>query len=130
MTVRRPQPAVLANQLRALAKLIDDNGTRVRTMAAILAARGWPLVGDKTYGHKPRTELLADVASTMGRQALHAATLSFEHPARYVGLSYFRPGCPQENGAGKCASRSTHRTRGDGRWSVGNSLSQRVSRDV
>jgi 23S rRNA pseudouridine1911/1915/1917 synthase len=55
------------------------------------ADHGWPLVGDQTYGHKPRTELLADVATQLGRQALHAATLAFDHPATGAQLSFEAP---------------------------------------
>ena len=33
------------------------------------------------YGHKPRDERLAEVARALGRQALHAHTLAFAHPA-------------------------------------------------
>jgi len=49
---------------------------------------GWPLVGDQTYGHKPRSELLAEVARDLGRQALHASTLSFDHPVTGARLSF------------------------------------------
>jgi len=49
---------------------------------------GWPLVGDQTYGHKPRDERLAQVAKDLGRQALHAATLSFEHPVTGARLAF------------------------------------------
>ncbi|HUS33693.1 MAG TPA: RluA family pseudouridine synthase [Kofleriaceae bacterium] len=42
---------------------------------------GWALIGDQVYGHKPRDERTADVATKLGRQALHAATLAFAHPA-------------------------------------------------
>lgn len=52
---------------------------------------GWALVGDPVYGHKPRTETLAEVATTLARQALHAATLSFEHPATGERLSFEAP---------------------------------------
>jgi 23S rRNA pseudouridine1911/1915/1917 synthase len=55
------------------------------------ADHGWPLVGDQTYGHKPRTDALAEVAKQLGRQALHAATLSFEHPATGARLSFEAP---------------------------------------
>ncbi len=55
------------------------------------ADHGWPLVGDHTYGHKARTELLADVAKKLGRQALHAATLAFDHPATGARLSFEAP---------------------------------------
>jgi 23S rRNA pseudouridine1911/1915/1917 synthase len=55
------------------------------------ADHGWPLVGDQTYGHKPRTELLAAVATDLGRQALHAATLAFDHPVTGARLSFEAP---------------------------------------
>jgi 23S rRNA pseudouridine1911/1915/1917 synthase len=55
------------------------------------ADHGWPLVGDATYGHKPRSERLADVARTLGRQALHAATLAFDHPATGARLAFEAP---------------------------------------
>lgn len=55
------------------------------------ADHGWPLVGDQTYGHKPRTELLAEVARALGRQALHAATLAFDHPVTGARLSFEAP---------------------------------------
>ncbi len=41
---------------------------------------GWALVGDPVYGHKPRDERLAAVATVLDRQALHAAVLAFDHP--------------------------------------------------
>jgi 23S rRNA pseudouridine1911/1915/1917 synthase len=55
------------------------------------ADHGWPLVGDPTYGHKPRTEVLAQVARELGRQALHAATLAFDHPVSGARLSFAAP---------------------------------------
>lgn len=53
--------------------------------------QGWPLVGDQVYGHKPRDERLAEVASALGRQALHAATLSFDHPVTGLRMSFESP---------------------------------------
>lgn len=55
------------------------------------ADHGWPLLGDPTYGHKPRSELLAEVAKQLGRQALHAATLAFDHPVTGARLSFEAP---------------------------------------
>ncbi len=55
------------------------------------ADHGWPLVGDATYGHKPRPEVLAQVARALGRQALHAATLAFDHPVSGARLSFEAP---------------------------------------
>jgi 23S rRNA pseudouridine1911/1915/1917 synthase len=55
------------------------------------ADHGWTLVGDPVYGHKPRSELLADVARQLGRQALHAATLAFDHPVSGERLAFEAP---------------------------------------
>jgi 23S rRNA pseudouridine1911/1915/1917 synthase len=57
---------------------------RTHQLRVHLAAQGWPLVGDKTYG-KPARRRIADVAvdrhaRTFGRQALHAWRLQFAHP--------------------------------------------------
>ena len=55
------------------------------------ADHGWPLVGDQTYGHKPRDARLAEVARALGRQALHAATLAFDHPVTGAHLAFEAP---------------------------------------
>jgi 23S rRNA pseudouridine1911/1915/1917 synthase len=55
------------------------------------ADHGWALVGDPVYGHKPRDARLAEVARTLGRQALHAATLAFEHPVTGARLAFEAP---------------------------------------
>jgi len=52
---------------------------------------GWALVGDTVYGHKPRTDTLAAVAAQLARQALHASTLAFDHPASGERLSFESP---------------------------------------
>ena len=44
---------------------------RTHQIRVHLAARGWPIVGDRTYG-------VAD--PRLGRQALHASSLTFVHP--------------------------------------------------
>lgn len=41
---------------------------------------GFPLLGDPLYGRRHRGSGLADIASRLGRQALHAAVLGFVHP--------------------------------------------------
>ncbi|HEY4057647.1 MAG TPA: RluA family pseudouridine synthase [Kofleriaceae bacterium] len=52
---------------------------------------GWPLLGDPVYGHKPSTERIAAAAAALGRQALHASTLSFEHPVTDERLAFTSP---------------------------------------
>ena len=55
------------------------------------ADHGWSLVGDPVYGHKPRDARLAEVARALGRQALHAATLAFDHPVTGARLRFEAP---------------------------------------
>jgi 23S rRNA pseudouridine1911/1915/1917 synthase len=74
----------------ALVRLRLETG-RTHQIRVHAADHGWPLVGDATYGHKPRSEVLADVARTLGRQALHAATLAFDHPVSSARLSFEAP---------------------------------------
>jgi 23S rRNA pseudouridine1911/1915/1917 synthase len=45
------------------------------------AALGCPLLGDAVYGKPPRDPALKEIARALGRQALHARRLGFEHPA-------------------------------------------------
>ena len=57
---------------------------RTHQIRVHLAARGWPLVGDPTYG-EPRWSQIVDPAlaaalSAFGRQALHAWRVAFTHP--------------------------------------------------
>jgi len=58
---------------------------RMHQIRVHLAARGWPLVGDPTYGTPGWTRIanpsLAAALRTFPRQALHAWRLAFRHPA-------------------------------------------------
>jgi 23S rRNA pseudouridine1911/1915/1917 synthase len=46
-----------------------------------LAERGGtPLLGDPLYGKRPGDDALRAIASRLGRQALHATVLGFQHP--------------------------------------------------
>ncbi len=53
------------------------------------ADHGWPLLGDPLYGKPPRP--LATLASTLGRQALHAAVLELDHPITGARLRFESP---------------------------------------
>jgi 23S rRNA pseudouridine1911/1915/1917 synthase len=53
------------------------------------ADQGWPLLGDPLYGRTPRP--LAAVAQALGRQALHAAVLEFDHPVTGERLRFESP---------------------------------------
>jgi 23S rRNA pseudouridine1911/1915/1917 synthase len=50
------------------------------------ADHGWPLLGDPVYGRTPRP--LAELARRLGRQALHAALLAFDHPVTGAPLRF------------------------------------------
>ena len=44
------------------------------------ADSGFPVVGDRTYGPRPRDPRVRAVATELGRQALHAERLELDHP--------------------------------------------------
>ena len=68
---------------------------RAHQIRAHLQARGWPLVGDPTYG-EPRWTRIADpalaaVLRAFPRQALHAWRLAFVHPVTHKRIAIEAP---------------------------------------
>jgi 23S rRNA pseudouridine1911/1915/1917 synthase len=67
---------------------------RTHQIRVHMAHIGHPLIGDATYGagFKTKTSLLSerarDAVTALGRQALHAATLGFEHPVTREELMF------------------------------------------
>ena len=61
---------------------------RTHQVRVHLAALGCALLGDKTYGRAPRDPALRPIAEELGRQALHARTLGFVHPATGKAMSF------------------------------------------
>ena len=55
------------------------------------ADHGWPLLGDPVYGYRPRDARVAAAARALGRQALHAAVLAFDHPVSGERLAFSSP---------------------------------------
>jgi 23S rRNA pseudouridine1911/1915/1917 synthase len=53
-----------------------------------LASLGCPILGDATYGRSPRDLALRELGRQLGRQALHARTLGFFHPASGAWLEF------------------------------------------
>ncbi|CAN5871156.1 RluA family pseudouridine synthase [soil metagenome] len=71
----------------ALVRLRLETG-RTHQIRVHAADHGWPLLGDQVYGIRQRDERLAAAADALGRQALHAAVLAFDHPVTGVRLSF------------------------------------------
>ncbi|HVU51052.1 MAG TPA: RluA family pseudouridine synthase [Polyangia bacterium] len=61
---------------------------RTHQVRVHMAALGCPLLGDRTYGRTPREPALRSIAEALGRQALHARTLGFVHPATKEPMSF------------------------------------------
>jgi len=74
----------------ALLRLRLETG-RTHQIRVHAADHGWPLLGDPVYGHRPRDERIAAAADTLGRQALHAATLAFDHPVTGERMAFSAP---------------------------------------
>jgi 23S rRNA pseudouridine1911/1915/1917 synthase len=68
---------------RGLASVLEcrlETG-RTHQIRVHLSARGYPVVGDQTYGRTPRrSSAKRRTALAFARQALHAASLGFDHP--------------------------------------------------
>ena len=61
---------------------------RTHQVRVHMAALGCALLADRTYGKPPRDPGLRAIAEELGRQALHARTLGFVHPATGKTLSF------------------------------------------
>jgi 23S rRNA pseudouridine1911/1915/1917 synthase len=80
----------------ALAQLVRcrlETG-RTHQIRVHLADAGHPILGDATYGRRPALPALAELAAALGRQALHAAVLGFDHPATGQRLEFETPPPP------------------------------------
>jgi len=53
-----------------------------------LADLGHALVGDEVYGRTPRDETVRRAAVAIGRQALHAIELGFDHPVTGARMTF------------------------------------------
>ncbi len=54
---------------------------RTHQIRVHMAESGHPVVGDKTYGRRPKDERVVACVEGLSRQALHATQLEFRHPA-------------------------------------------------
>ncbi|MBI4510442.1 MAG: RluA family pseudouridine synthase [Deltaproteobacteria bacterium] len=53
---------------------------RTHQIRVHMSEHGHPVLGDPVYGRRPVDPILRDLASQLGRQALHASRLAFHHP--------------------------------------------------
>jgi 23S rRNA pseudouridine1911/1915/1917 synthase len=74
----------------ALVRLRLETG-RTHQIRVHASDNGWPLLADQMYGVRQRDERLAAAAAALGRQALHAALLAFDHPATGDRMSFEAP---------------------------------------
>jgi 23S rRNA pseudouridine1911/1915/1917 synthase len=61
---------------------------RTHQVRVHMAALGCALLADKTYGRTPKDPALRPIAEALGRQALHARTLGFLHPATKKAMKF------------------------------------------
>jgi 23S rRNA pseudouridine1911/1915/1917 synthase len=71
---------VLAGGRAALVSCRLETGRTHQIRVHLSERAGAPILADRVYGRVPADKGLAAVASELGRQALHAATLGFVHP--------------------------------------------------
>ena len=74
----------------ALLRLELETG-RTHQIRVHATDHGWPLLGDPVYGHRQRDERIAAAADSLGRQALHAAVLTFDHPVTGHRMAFTAP---------------------------------------
>jgi len=74
----------------ALVELRLETG-RTHQIRVHASDHGWPLIGDPVYGRASQDERVAAAATALGRQALHAHTLAFDHPVTGDHLSFTSP---------------------------------------
>ena len=79
----------LLERLPGAARLEAELSTgRTHQVRLHLSGLGCPILGDATYGRPPRDLHLRELGRELGRQALHAKTLGFHHPATGAFLEF------------------------------------------
>ncbi len=80
----------LADGGAALVQFRLETG-RTHQIRVHAADHGFALIGDPVYGHRARDDRTAAAAVALGRQALHAAKLAFDHPVTGARLTFEAP---------------------------------------
>ena len=76
--------------LAALVRVNLETG-RTHQIRVHFSDAGMPLIGDPLYGRRGRARALTELASALGRQALHAARLELTHPITGAELAFATP---------------------------------------
>jgi 23S rRNA pseudouridine1911/1915/1917 synthase len=82
---------VLAHGRAALVSCRLETGRTHQIRVHLSERAGASILADRVYGRVPGDKALAGVASELGRQALHAATLGFVHPISGEQLRFEAP---------------------------------------
>jgi 23S rRNA pseudouridine1911/1915/1917 synthase len=80
-----------ANARAALVECRLETGRTHQIRVHLSEQAGAPLLADWLYGAPPKAPDLAAIVSALGRQALHAAVLGFEHPVTKASLRFESP---------------------------------------
>jgi 23S rRNA pseudouridine1911/1915/1917 synthase len=81
---------VLAKGHAALVRCTLHTG-RTHQIRVHLSEHGFPLLGDAVYGKTPRDAKVRSAGERLGRQALHAEVLGFEHPITRGPMRFTTP---------------------------------------
>jgi 23S rRNA pseudouridine1911/1915/1917 synthase len=79
----------LAGGRATLVRCVLHTG-RTHQIRVHLSESGHATLGDPLYGKPPKDQLLRDVASQLGHQALHAIVLGFVHPITGKNMRFDR----------------------------------------
>jgi 23S rRNA pseudouridine1911/1915/1917 synthase len=82
---------VLAGGAASLVRCQLKTGRTHQIRVHLSEQRAAPVLGDPLYGRGPQSGLVANVAQELGRQALHAERLGFEHPITKQWHSFSSP---------------------------------------
>ena len=83
---------------------------RTHQVRVHFADAGHAVLGDPIYGRLPSDKLARQQAQTIGRQALHAKVLGFEHPASGQRLRFASPMPPDMQAAVTALTETEHGT--------------------